>query len=115
MAILDPRRAPVAVALALCGALLAAPAAAGGPRIHEVAVGSNFYDPPKLTINRGERVRWEWEPGFKRHDVAVRRGPERFRSPIQSSGTYARTFRKPGTFKLYCSQHTMRMTLVVRR
>ena len=111
---LDPRRLARAVALAGCGVLLAVPAAAGAPRIREVAVGSDFYDPPKLTINRGQRVRWEWEPGFKRHDVAVRRGPERFRSPIQSSGTYARTFRKPGTFKLYCTQHTMRMTLIVR-
>jgi plastocyanin len=69
--------------------------AAGAPRTPTVAVGSNFYDPPRLTIERGRRVRWRWEPSVQRHDVVVRRGPERFSSPVQASGNYSRTFRKP--------------------
>ena len=109
-----PRRVlPLAVLVGILVGGAGDASSAGGAR--EVAVGSNFYDPPRLTINRGERVRWVWESGFKRHDVSVRRGPERFRSPLQSSGTYARRFRKPGTFKLYCTLHGMKMTLIVRR
>jgi plastocyanin len=80
-----------------------------------VVVGSNFYDPPRITIRKGQRVRWEWEPGIELHDVRVRRGPERFKSPLQGGGTYARTFRRPGTFLLYCTNHDMRMRVVVRR
>ena len=102
--------------VALTAAVGAGEASSAG-RAREAAIGSNFFDPPKLTIRRGERVRWVWEAGTQRHDVTVRRGPERFRSPLRSAGSYARSFRKPGTFKLYCTQHSgsMRMTLVVRR
>ena len=108
------RRHARAVLVAACALLALAPTAAWGGTLRRVTVGSNFFDPPKLTIKRGDRVRWTWEPSIKAHDVRVRSGPERFRSPTQSSGTYTRTFRKAGTFKLYCSRHPMRMTLVVR-
>lgn len=95
--------------------------AGGGPsasaaKLRKVTVGSNFYSPRRLTIKRGDRVRWTWrDTAGDRHDVNVRRGPERFRSRTQSSGTYTRKFRKAGTFKLYCTQHVMFMTLRVRR
>lgn len=97
---------------------IGAPAGAEHPsRARAVAVGSNFYDPVRLTVARGQRVRFLWEGGILRHDVSVRRGPEHFRSPLQAAGSYSRRFRKPGRFSLYCTQHpsSMRMTLVVRR
>ena len=116
-----------AAALAL-GALLASAAGVGSgyagaepaarvAKVREVAVGSNFYDPRRLTVARGQRVRWVWDVGIQRHSVTVRRGPQRFDSRLQSSGIYSRRFSKPGTFKLYCTEHpsSMRMTLVVRR
>ena len=84
-------------------------------RIVKVEVASDFYDPERVTIHSGDRIKWSWTPGFDLHDVYVRKGPEKFHSPTQSSGVYARTFRKPGTFKLYCTQHEMDMTLVVKR
>ena len=111
----------VALLAAVCGALAlgSAPASGGATgaraKLRNVIVGSNFYSPSRLTIRRGDRVRWIWRGGMDRHDVNVRRGPERFHSPTQTSGTYARRFRRPGTFKLYCTQHRMFMTLKVRR
>ncbi len=106
-----------AVALAAVH-VVAAPAATKTkpkPKIVKVDVASDFYDPAKVTIHRGQRVRWTWSPGFDLHDVYVRKGPEKFHSPTQSAGVYARTFNRPGTFRLYCTQHEMDMTLVVRR
>jgi plastocyanin len=116
-------RAVACAALAVGAAAVpvaAAPAtgdrSAAAAKLRNVAVGSDFYDPHKLSIRRGDRVRWSWESGSDRkHDVYVKRGPERFHSPTQSSGTYTRRFRKAGRFRLYCTQHTMFMTLTVRK
>jgi plastocyanin len=114
---------PAAAVALLAGALVAAHAAAAPAatkrkpkqRVVKVEVASDFYDPEKVTIRAGDRIRWTWVPGFDLHDVYVRKGPEKFHSPTQSAGVYARTFRKPGTFRLYCTQHEMDMTLVVKR
>ena len=113
----------LSLAALLAGALIAghavaAPAATKKKpkqRIVKVEVASDFYDPEKVTIHSGDRIRWNWTPGFDLHDVYVRKGPEKFHSPTQSSGVYARRFKKAGTFRLYCTQHEMDMTLVVKR
>ena len=114
----------LAVLAALAAGFLIAVPAAGAPaatkkkpkqRIVKVEVASDFYDPAKVTIHSGDRLKWTWSPGFDLHDVYVKKGPEKFHSPTQSAGVYARTFRKPGTFRLYCTQHEMDMTLVVKR
>lgn len=109
--------AVAAIAVVATAAIGAPAGAARASKVREVAVGSSFYDPPCLTVARGQRVRFLWEGGVLRHDVSVRRGPERFRSPLQAAGSYTRRFRRPGRYALYCTQHptSMRMTLVVRR
>ena len=109
---------PCGALMAVCTALaftVADGSSAAAIRVRTVTVGSNFYDPPRLNVKRGDQVRWIWESFTARHNVSVRSGPERFKSPTQSSGTYSRRFRKRGTFKLYCTQHRMSMTLIVRR
>jgi plastocyanin len=113
------------VAGAVAAALPAGPAAAGTDaptavaakaKTYKVEVGSDYYDPKKLTIRKGDTVQWNWAPSFNLHDVATKKGaPEKFRSPTQSSGTYKHTFRKPGTFVLICTKHSMTMKLVVKR
>jgi len=110
------------VALTLLGVLLAparsgaAAAAARTAPVKVVEVKSNYFAPARLTVKRNTRVRWTWRGSFINHDVVVRKGPQKFRSPLQSSGTYTRTMRKPGTYRIYCSLHAgMTMTLKVRR
>jgi plastocyanin len=116
-------------ALVAGGAVAALPAlapAASKPHHHhqakgktrEVGVQANFYDPPKLTIHVGDKVKWVWHAsGLSLHDVYVDTGPTTFNSPTQAAGTFSQTFKKAGTYKLYCTQHEldMTMTLVVKK
>jgi plastocyanin len=122
-----------AVKLAALSALMAGSATAALPAIapaasehhhatkgktREVGVQSDFYDPAKLTIHVGDKVKWVWHAsGFALHDVYVDSGPTTFNSPTQAGGTFVKTFKKAGTYKLYCTQHEedMTMTLVVRK
>jgi plastocyanin len=110
------------------GAVAALPAlapAAPKPHHHQAAgktrtidIESDFYDPTKLTIHVGDKVKWVWHSsGFALHDVYVDSGPTRFNSPTQAAGTFAESFKKAGTYKLYCTQHEadMTMTLVVKK
>ena len=72
----------------------------------------------KLTIHVGDRVKWVWHAsGLSLHDVYVDSGPTEFNSPTQAAGTFSQTFKKAGTYKLYCTQHEadMTMTLVVKK
>jgi plastocyanin len=90
--------------------------AAGKTR--EVGVRSDYYDPAKLTIHVGDKVKWVWHAsGFSLHDVYVDSGPTEFNSPTQAAGTFSKTFKKAGTYKLYCTQHEadMTMTLIVKK
>ncbi|MCW2994533.1 MAG: hypothetical protein JWQ18_2028, partial [Conexibacter sp.] len=111
-----------AVSIAALSALVAGGAAAALPALapaatkhhqhqakgktREVGVDSDYYDPPKLTIHVGDKVKWVWHSsGFSLHDVYVDSGPTEFNSPTQASGTFSQTFKKAGTYKLYCTQH----------
>ena len=87
-------------------------------KTREVGVQTDYYDPAKLTIHVGDKVKWLWHAsGFALHDVYVDSGPTTFNSPTQAGGTFVKTFKKAGTYKLYCTQHEedMTMTLVVRK
>jgi plastocyanin len=68
-----------------------------------------------VTVDRGDRVRWRWT-GDNLHNVVVRRGPVRFQSSLKRSGTFRKTLRRRGTYRIVCSIHQpdMRMTLRVR-
>jgi plastocyanin len=99
---------------------VAALAAAAGPanagKVKSVELGTSYYAPAKLTVKQGTKVRFRWNPSFDLHDVNVKSGPQKFKSPLQASGTWTRKFTKPGKYVLYCTQHSdMGMTLKVRR
>ena len=97
-------------------ALVAAAAPAEAGKVAKVDLGTSYYAPAKVTIKRGDKVRFKWNPSFDLHDVNVKSGPQRFKSPLQASGTWTRKFTKPGKYVLYCTQHSdMGMTLVVKR
>lgn len=104
-------------ALVAAGAALLAPVADAG-RAQPVTIGSNFFAPIKKTVKAGEKVRFNWElGGFEFHDVNVRKGPAKFSSPLQATGTWTtKKLAKPGRYLLFCSQHQeMTMTLTVKK
>ena len=73
------------------------------------------HEGPRLTVRPGTVVTWRWR-GQSSHNVTVRSGPERFRSPTRSRGVFARRLTRAGTYRIVCSLHSpgMGMTVVVR-
>lgn len=70
---------------------------------------------PTLTVRPGTVVTWRWRSQSS-HNVTVRTGPERFRSPTRSRGVFARRLTRAGTYRIVCTLHSpgMGMTVVVR-
>ena len=106
------RRLMATLAIAAAGAAALAPSAGAG-KAKTVEVGGNAYSPAKQTIVKGQKLRFRWSGGFDVHDVNVAKGPQKFHSPLQATGTYVRKFKKPGVYALFCSQHP-EMTMVVK-
>jgi plastocyanin len=111
------RIAPVAALAAGVALLASGPADAG--RVQKVQVGSNFYAPGAKTVKAGDKVRFAWDgTSFELHDVNVRKGPVKFKSPLQAGGSWTtKKLTKPGKYLLFCSQHPeeMKMTLAVKK
>lgn len=105
----------ILLAVAVCAAL-AVPALAG---TRAVKVADNYFvkrgKPQTVTIRRGSSLRFEWQ-GRTSHNVVVARGPQKFRSPVKTSGTYTRRFTRSGRYLLLCTIHpaTMRLNVVVQ-
>ena len=110
-------RAAALAALVAAGAASTTAVAAPKAKVHKARVGSVGYEPGNLKIRAGEKVRWTWSSSlFDADDVTVERGPEKFSSPVQSSGSYTRTFKKAGSYLLVCTQHpAMSMTVKVAK
>jgi hypothetical protein len=107
------------LAVLLIAALTAGLAATALAR-RTVRVGDNWFvrpsGVPTVTVQRGETVVWRFV-GRRRHNVTVRSGPVRFRSPTKRSGTYRRGMTRRGTYVIVCTIHggrDQRMRLVVR-
>ena len=105
--------APVAVMAAGLAFLLAGPAEA---KTSTVQISSNFFAPGSLTVKTGDKVRFKWEAfSFEAHDVNVRKGPVKFHSPLQAGGTWStKKLKKAGKYSLFCSQHPVEMTMVLK-
>jgi plastocyanin len=85
------------------------------PQPPKASLGDNFFKPTKLTVTAGTTVTFTWT-GSNMHNVKVTSGPQKFKSPNQSSGTYTFTFTKAGTYKIVCTFHPgMEMTLKVTK
>jgi plastocyanin len=120
MTVIAARRGAAAVAiLAAAAAAAVVPAAVAQPhktkaKTREVGVNDDFYDPAKLIVHVGDKVKWVWHSnGFGLHDVYVDSGPSDFHSPTQGAGSFSHTFKKTGTYKLYCTQHEADMTMTI--
>jgi plastocyanin len=92
--------------------------AVGGPAAstaatRTVAVGNNFFSPRRISIRRGDRVRWSWRSAGTAHNVTS----SRFRgSATRSSGSFTARFTRTGRYPYHCTIHPgMNGTVVVRR
>jgi plastocyanin len=102
--------AMAAVALAAASA-----APSDGASTKTVSLRDNFFAPKSLSIAKGTTVRWVWK-GQALHNVAVAKGPVKFRASPRTAGHYTHTFAKAGTYKIVCTIHApdMRMTVTVK-
>lgn len=104
------RLAVLTIPVAVCAAL-AVPAFAA---TKTVSVGDDFFKPKTLTVGKGTTVKWVWK-GDSPHNVTVTKGPVKFRSKVQTSGSYTRKMTKSGRYSIVCTIHPgMAQTLTVR-
>jgi plastocyanin len=106
------RRGLAVGAAALLATALTA-ASVGAVATPTVKLGDNFFQPTRLTVTAGTTVTWTWI-GSATHNVTVVKGPQKFHSKDQASGTYTRKMTKTGTYQIVCTFHPgMTMTLRV--
>jgi plastocyanin len=111
------RKLLVATLIAAASAVLATQAFAA---TRSVKVADDYFvrkgSVPTVTVKKGTKVTWRWA-GKEMHNVAVTKGPVKFRSSYKDSGTFSKTLRSTGTYTIVCSIHQpgMKMKLRVTR
>ena len=67
-------------------------------------VFDGYYDPAKLTIKKGQTIRWTFdESNTQSHTVTYVSGPPK--SKYFSSGSYRKKLTIKGSYTLYCVPH----------
>ena len=112
-------------ALSLLAGLLGilAVAAPAMSKHKSLEIDDNYFvkkgKPRTVTVHVGDTVEWEWEDSaVNPHNVTVKKGPVKFHSKTQTSGTFEKKLKKPGTYKIVCTIHVkkgMKMTLKVKK
>jgi plastocyanin len=100
---------------AVAVATAAAAAPSNGASTTTVSLKDNFFAPKSLNISKGTTIKWVWK-GQALHNVAVAKGPAKFRASTRKKGHFTHTFTKAGTYKIVCTIHApdMRMTVTVK-
>ena len=107
------RATVVALAAVLAVAIGVLPSLAAS---RTVKIKDNFFSPASLSVSKGTTVTWRWA-GSNPHNVTVTsapRGVRHFHSTTKTSGTFARTLSRAGTYRFMCTVHGFRMKIVVR-
>ena len=79
-----------------------------------IDVDDNVFKPKSATVAKGTTVTWDWI-GEAPHNVVVVTGPQKFRSAVQTTGTFKQKLTKAGTYKIVCTIHSgMDLKLKVR-
>jgi len=93
------------------GALFAIPALAA---TKTVTVKDDVFSPKSTSVSKGTTVKFVWR-GRHPHNVVVKRGPVKFKSPLRTSGSYSKRLTRAGSYSIICQIHPgMQMTLRVR-
>ena len=102
------------IVLAVVAAVAAAFAIPAFGATKSVKIGDNFFSPKSTSVRSGTTVKWRWS-GSAPHNVTVTKGPKKFHSKTQSSGTYSKKLFTKGTYTIVCTIHAgMTMKLKVR-
>lgn len=98
-------RGIVAVALVAggVGGQLASSSPASAVVVKTVAVKDDLFKPRAITVARGTRIKWV-NRGERVHTTTSTKGL--WNVTLSPGETYARTFRKAGTFRYVCSLHS---------
>jgi len=109
-------RIRIALVLAVLAAvtMLAPSGALAGTK--KVKVGNDFFNPGKISIGNGTTVKFKWDGGVK-HNVTYKSGPGKpfaSKSTKKSGVNFKKTFKKKGTYKLFCTFHPDDMKLKVK-
>jgi plastocyanin len=102
----------IAVAAGL-GAFAASAAGAGTPTTKSVKVGDDFFSKAKVSVKKGDIVRWTWGKNGTKHKHTVTEEHGNWTSKEKKTGTYKHTFGKTGTFRIYCATHPLDMKMKV--
>lgn len=78
-----------------------------------VKVDDYRFSPAAITVRPNTKVRWVWV-GSASHDVESVGGTNDFGSKIMRKGSYSRTFKKKGLYRIDCSLHSSVMKMTVR-
>jgi plastocyanin len=108
------RKLLVVSIVAVASAVLALPALAA---TRSVKVGDDYFvrkgSVPTVTVKKGTKVTWRWS-GKDLHNLAVTKGPAKFRSSFKSSGTYSKRVTRTGTYTIVCTIHQPDMAMKLR-
>jgi plastocyanin len=109
------RKCLTLTALALVAAVPAtvANAAHKKPPVKVTHLSDDFFNSGKVTVKKGTVLNWKWKTDDD-HTVTEING--KFSSKETRKGNYKHTFKKKGTFHVYCVVHptVMRQKIVVK-
>jgi plastocyanin len=68
----------------------------------DVVLSDDWFTPSVVEVPAGTTVRFTWDDGDTPHDVSFADGVA---SPVQTDGTFERTFDEPGDVTFRCTLH----------
>ena len=108
------RKLFAAVLVAALSAVLATQALAA---TRSVKVADDYFvrkgSTPTVTVKKGTTVTWRWA-GKEMHNVAVTKGPVKFRSSFKTTGSYSKRVTRTGTYTIVCTIHQPDMAMKLR-
>src|ERR1700755_2034575 len=104
--------AAACIAAAVSAAAFAIPALAAS-KTPTVKVADNKFEPTSITVKKGTTVRFTWV-GHAPHNVTVTKGPVKFHSDTQTSGTFKRKLTRAGTYSIVCTIHAPGMKFKIK-
>jgi plastocyanin len=98
------------LALTVASALFPAAALAA---TRSVSVANDYFSPRAVTVHAGDKVKWVWKGGKRKHNVASSTFGD---SGVRRRGTFTVRFNRTGRYVYYCFLHDgMNGTVIVRR